>query len=126
MGMRFTQNFEIIKWDQATYDESDGLELGRATVSKQFTGELVGTSSAELLTVATPAGPAAYTAVERFSGTLAGRDGSFVMLHGATAAEWAATGRIVTAGGDLAGLTGTVVIEHDEEGPRITLDYELA
>jgi uncharacterized protein DUF3224 len=124
--MQFTQDFEITRWDQSIYDDSAGLELGRATVGKKFTGELEGTSSAELITVSTPEGPAAYTAVERFTGTLAGRDGSFVMVHGAGADESAATGRIVAAAGDLTGLTGTVVYEHDDQGPRLTLDYELA
>ncbi|WP_432940869.1 DUF3224 domain-containing protein [Kribbella sp. CA-253562] len=125
--MPFTQSFEITKWDQSTYDESDGVELGRATVTKSFAdGQLVGTSSAELLMVGTPAGPAAYTAVERFTGTLDGRDGTFVMVHGATADETASHGRIVAAAGDLTGLTGTVVYEHDDQGPRLTVDYELA
>jgi hypothetical protein len=124
--MRFTQSFEITKWDQSTYDDADGLELGRATVGKNFAGgELVGTSSAELQMVGTAAGPAAYTAVERFTGTLSGRDGSFVMVHGATADQTSSPGKIVAAVGDLAGLTGTVVYEHDDQGPRLTLDYEL-
>ncbi|HEU4948566.1 MAG TPA: DUF3224 domain-containing protein [Kribbella sp.] len=124
--MRFTQDFEITMWDQSTYDDTDDVELGRATVAKTFTGELEGTSSAELLMVGTTDGPAAYTAVERFAGTLEGRSGSFVMLHGATADETVSSGRIVAATGELAGLTGTVAYEHDEKGPRITLDYELA
>lgn len=124
--MQFTQDFEITKWDQSTYDETERATLGRATVAKRFTGELDGTSTAELLTVGTPPGPAAYTAVERFSGTLAGREGTFIMVHGATAGETASTGKIVAAIGDLTGLTGTVTYEHDDKGPRITLDYELA
>ena len=124
--MRFTQPFEITKWDQSTYDDADALELGRATVGKNFAGgELVGTSSAELLMVRTSAGPAAYTAVERFTGKLAGREGSFVMVHGASADETSSQGRIVAAVGDLTGLTGTVVYEHDDKGPRLTVDYEL-
>ena len=49
-------------------------QLGRATVGKNFTaGELDGTSAAELLMVGTTDGPAAYTAIERFTGTLGGR-----------------------------------------------------
>jgi len=129
--MRFTQAFEITKWDQSTYDDADELELGRATVAKKFTagdeegGGLEGTSSAELLMVGTTAGPAAYTAVERFTGTLGGRDGSFVMVHGASANETSSPGKIVAAIGDLTGLTGTVLFEHDDKGPRLTVDYEL-
>jgi carbohydrate-selective porin OprB len=125
--MRFTQSFEITKWDQSAYDESGDITLGRATVGKNFTsGELQGTSAAELLMVGTEAGPAAYTAVERFTGTLSGTEGEFVMLHGATADQDASHGSIVAASGGLAGLTGTVLYEHDDKGPRLTLDYELA
>ncbi|MEV8375404.1 DUF3224 domain-containing protein [Kribbella sp. NPDC056861] len=136
--MRFTQAFEITKWDQSTYDESGDLTLGRAAVGKTFTGSklegadlaeqgagLEGTSSAELLMVGTGQGPAAYTAVERFSGTLAGRAGTFVIVHGASADQTSSPGKIVAADGDLAGLTGTVVYEHDDQGPRLTVDYEL-
>jgi hypothetical protein len=135
--MRFTQAFEITKWDQSAYDESGDLTLGRAEVGKTFTGSalegadladgqgLEGTSTAELLMVGTPAGPAAYTAVERFTGTLAGREGSFVMVHGASADQTSSPGKIVAADGGLTGLSGTVVYEHDDKGPRITLDYEL-
>lgn len=126
--MRFTQTFEITKWDQSTYDDADAVELGRATLSKIFAAQddgLDGTSSAEMLMVGTSAGPAAYTALERFTGKLAGRQGSFVMVHGATADQTSSPGKIVAASGDLAGLTGTVVYEHDDKGPRLTLDYEL-
>jgi uncharacterized protein DUF3224 len=125
--MKFTQSFEITKWDQSSYDESGELTLGRASVGKTFTGgELEGTSAAELLMAATEAGPAAYTAIERFTGTLNGKDGEFLMVHGASADEDASPGKIVAATGALAGLTGTVLFEHDDKGPRLTLDYELA
>jgi hypothetical protein len=124
--MKVTQTFEITQWDQAAYDEADTISLGRATVGKTFTGnDLDGTSTAELLMVGTADGPAAYTAVERFTGTLGGRKGSFVMLHGASADQRSSPGRIVAAEGDLAGLTGTIVYEHDEQGARVTVDYEL-
>ena len=126
--MRLTQAFEITKWDQSAYDESGDLTLGRAAVGKTFSQAadgLEGTSTAELLMVGTTAGPAAYTAVERFTGTLAGRAGSFVMVHGASADQTSSPGKIVAADGDLSGLTGTVVYEHDDKGQRLTVDYEL-
>jgi hypothetical protein len=47
------------------------------------------------------------------------------MVHGASADQTSSPGKIVAAVGDLAGLTGTVVYEHDDKGPRLTLDYEL-
>ncbi|TDW66391.1 DUF3224 domain-containing protein [Kribbella pratensis] len=124
--MKFTQVFEITQWDQAAYDEAGSIQLGRATVGKTFTGgELEGTSSAELLMVGTADGPTAYTAMERFTGTLGGGKGSFVMLHGATTDQNSSPGRIVAAEGDLAGMTGTVEYVHDEQGARVSVDYEL-
>lgn len=124
--MEFTQSFEITKWEQAAYDEAGTIQLGKASVGKTFTGgELEGTSTAELLMAGTADGPAAYTALERFTGTLGGRKGSFVMMHGATADASGSPGTIVAAEGDLAGLTGTVLFVHDEQGPRLTVDYEL-
>ncbi|MFG1911790.1 DUF3224 domain-containing protein [Kribbella sp. NPDC048928] len=124
--MEFTQSFEITKWEQAAYDEGGTIELGKATVGKTFTGgELEGTSTAELLMAGTADGPAAYTALERFTGTLGGRKGSFVMVHGASAGASGSPGMIVAAEGDLAGLTGTVFFQHDEQGPRVTIGYEL-
>jgi hypothetical protein len=124
--MEFTQAFEITKWEQAAYDEAGTIELGKATVGKTFTGgELEGTSTAELLTAGTADGPAAYTALERFTGTLGGRKGSFVMVHGASAGASGSPGTIVAAEGDLAGLTGTVFFQHDKQGARLTVGYEL-
>lgn len=124
--MKFTQSFEITQWDQSAYDEAGTIQLGKASVGKKFSGgDLEGTSTAELLMAGTSDGPAAYTALERFTGTLAGREGSFVMLHGATTDQTSAPGTIVAAEGDLAGLTGTVAYEHDEQGARVTVDYEL-
>ncbi|HYU84744.1 MAG TPA: DUF3224 domain-containing protein [Kribbellaceae bacterium] len=125
--MEFTQSFEITRWEPAVYDDRDGVVLARVEVYKLFDGELTGTSTAELLSVGTTAGPSAYTAVERFDGTLSGREGTFVLVHGAGADSAAASGYVATGTGtgELTGLRGTVTFVHDDEGPRLTFDYEL-
>jgi hypothetical protein len=72
-------------------------------------------------------GQVAYTAMERITGTLAGRAGSFVLIHGATA-DTGATGVVVPGSGtgELAGLTGTMEIRHEEGGgPVLMLDWHL-
>jgi hypothetical protein len=66
--------------------------------------------------------------MERITGTLGGRSGSFVLTHGANGDTAAATGVVVPGSGtgDLAGLTGTMEIRHDEGGaPVLTLDWSL-
>ena len=59
--------------------------LGRMAIDKQYHGDLTGTGKGEMLTAGSAAsGSGAYVAVERVSGTLGGRRGSFLMTHRAT------------------------------------------
>ena len=59
--------------------------LGRMSLDKTFHGPLQGTSRGEMIAfrTATP-GSAGYVAMETVRGTLAGREGSFVLQHSAT------------------------------------------
>ena len=50
-------------------------------LDKQFTGDLTATSIGEMLASGTASGSGVYVAVERVTGTLAGRTGSFVLHH---------------------------------------------
>jgi hypothetical protein len=73
----------------------------------------------------------AYTAHEVVTGTLEGRSGSFALAHGAVgggADEDAHAPGVIVPGsgrGELAGISGRVAFRHDEQGPRITLEYAL-
>ena len=52
------------------------------TIEKQYHGELEGSGKGEMLTAATNTkGSRVYVAVERFTGTLNGRRGSFSLHH---------------------------------------------
>ena len=128
--MRAEGQFEIASWDQVPYDEgAEGPKLGRATVRKTFRGQLAGESTAELLLCGDDQGGIAYTALERVVGSLDGRAGSFLLMHGAIRGEATGpVGRIVpdSGTGELRGLHGTVAIRHDEHGAVFTLDYDLA
>lgn len=122
-----TVTFEIVKWDETFDGElTDGWAVKRATVHKRFSGVLAGTSVAEVTTTAQGTGMA-YSALERVEGTLDGRTGSFLMQHGGAGDEagQAAFGHIVRGTGTdgLAGLHGTAVFAHDDDGARVTLDY---
>ncbi len=125
--MRANATFEITGWDQSEWDESPSGKLARARVTKQFSGEAEGSSVAEVLTAETSTGPAAYTAQERFAGSLGGRAGSFIAQHGATEAGNSSGWVIVTGSGsgDLTGIAGTATLTVDDDGHRITFDYEL-
>jgi hypothetical protein len=122
MPQTCTATFEITGWDETRYDEpAEGPPLARATVRKRFSGPLVGTSVAELLT----AGRSGYLASERVDGALEGRSGTFVLQHGGVGDH--AFGHIVPGSGtgELAGLSGEAVFAHDDAGARVTLTYTL-
>jgi len=122
-----TTPFSIEDWEPHAVDEAGGgLALGRVAFRKTYKGDdLTGTAVATMLNC----GQIAYTAMERVTGTLGGRTGSFVLMHGAapgTGEPDVATGVIVAGSGtgELAGLTGRMEIRHEEEGPRLFLEYE--
>lgn len=61
--------------------------LGRRSIDKVFHGDIEGTSVGEMLSAfggAGVKGSAGYVAVERVTGTVAGRRGSFILQHSAT------------------------------------------
>lgn len=60
----------------------DGVNLARMSIDKTFTGSLDATSTGEMLSaMTTTQGSAGYVAIEQVIGTLAGKQGSFVLQH---------------------------------------------
>lgn len=122
-----TSPFDIVTWDQSLVDEADaGPAVGRAEVRKAYRGDLTGTAVAHLVLC----GEVSYSGIERVTGTLGGRSGTFVLAHGATrglSPEGFAPGVVVPGSGtgELAGLAGTVEFRHDETGPSITMHYDI-
>ncbi len=129
MGTKASGAFEVTSWQPEAVDEGPGAALGRVTLAKTFTGALTGTSTVSMLTVADGEGnPVVYVAVERFTGELDGREGSFVLHHSAPGSHGERLAvRVVpgTGSGELAGLTGTFEILQDDGGHSYLLEYEL-
>ena len=93
----------------------DDNSLGRLSLEKQFHGDLEAASKGEMLTAGTPVkGSGAYVAIERVSGTLHGRSGSFILQHNGTMSHGAFQLNIIVAPdsgtGQLEGLTGSMTI----------------
>ena len=62
--------------------EQDGLKLNRNVVRKEFSGDMAGTSEAQMIAAFTGTpGSAAYVAIEHFTGSVGGKAGSFVLQH---------------------------------------------
>ena len=111
-------------------DASDGVALGRMTLDKQFEGDLTGTGKGEMLTAMTPVqGSAGYVAIERVTGTLQGRAGSFVFQHTGTMDHGAQSLSITvvpdSGTGALAGIRGTFKLEIVGGRHLYEFSYEL-
>ncbi|NUP13869.1 MAG: DUF3224 domain-containing protein [Polyangiaceae bacterium] len=122
--------FQVQMKAEPPYSTEDGITLTKAVFSKQFEGDLDAKGTVEWLGVRTPVeGSAAYVGVERVVGTLAGRRGSFIFLHSATAAKGGKDLSIAvvpdSGTGELRGLSGSMSIDIVEGQHFYTFDYEL-
>ncbi|HVP33936.1 MAG TPA: DUF3224 domain-containing protein [Steroidobacteraceae bacterium] len=95
--------------------------LGRLTIDKRFHGDLEASAKGEMLaTQSEVKGSAGYVALERVTGKLQGRAGSFVLLHSATMKRGAPETHISvvpdSGTGELTGLTGSMRIKVTPEG----------
>jgi hypothetical protein len=115
MTKHATGIFEVKVIPNAPEDKADGSTLGQMSLDKQYHGELDGTSKGQMLTAGTDVkGSAGYVAMERFTGTLNGRKGSFVLQHTGTMNRGALQLSITvvpdSGTGELVGLTGKMAI----------------
>src|SRR5437764_15439822 len=66
-------------------DKLDDKSLGRMTIAKEWHGDLEGISVGQMLTGGdVTKGSAGYVAIEKFTGTIKGRKGSFILQHSGT------------------------------------------
>ena len=110
--------------------EQDGVKLNRNVVRKEFSGDMVGTSEAQMIAAFTGTpGSAAYVAIEHFTGSVGGKSGSFVLQHSGVMnkGDAALTVTIVpdSGTGELTGISGTLSIDNDEGRHTYALDYKL-
>lgn len=120
-----------IKMSPASAPQHEGrTATGRMLLEKQYAGELQATGNGEMLTAMTDTkGSAAYVAMERITGTLKGRAGSFVVQHAGTmrGGDSQLAVRIVpdSGTGELAGISGHMSLKQVGRQHRYELDYEL-
>lgn len=104
--------------------------LGAFTIDKQFRGDLEAVSRGEMLTVMTEVKDSAgYVAVERVTGTLRGRTGTFALQHNATMTRGVPGLNIIvvpdSGTGQLAGLAGKMTIDITAGKHFYTFEYSL-
>jgi hypothetical protein len=122
--------FEISMTAEPPYDSLEGVTLARASFAKRFAGPLAGESTVHMLAARTPvAESAGYVALERIAGSLAGRRGSFVVVHLGLMdrGRRSLTISIVpdSGTGELSGIAGTMDIDIRDGQHHYRIDYSL-
>lgn len=124
--------FAIKSWDEKPYSEGEELpRLTRASVTKTFTGDIEGEGQVEYLMMYRSDSSATFVGLERVSGRIGAKTGTFVLQRiGVFESGQAKESYSVIPGsatGELRGLQGdgSSAVGHGAEHP-FTLDYELA
>ncbi len=113
---------------KADNPQAEGAGHGRMSIDKRFQGDLEATSQGEMLSfMSATKGSAGYVAIERVTGSLAGRHGSFMLQHSGTmnrgAPELSITVVPDSGTGELTGLSGSMKIVITPDGKH---SYEMA
>jgi Protein of unknown function (DUF3224) len=127
MSKRATGPFDVKLTPQ---QEGADMPVGRMTIDKQFHGDLEATSKGQMLMASgTVQGSAGYVAIEKVTGTLHGRRGSFYLQHNATMTRGAGELAIIvipdSGTDDLSGLTGRMNIIIEDGKHSYDFDYML-
>ena len=124
--------FQITGWEEKTYQEIEGsAKLSNAKVTQSYSGAVEGSSSIEYLMCYSIHGTATFVGLERVSGTVDGKTGTFVLQHNGTFSDGKARSSwsIVPGSGtgDLASLrgNGSYVAGHGEPA-QVSLQYSFA
>lgn len=110
--------------------QAEAAGLGRMALDKEFDGDLKGTSQGEMLSLLDRAiGSGGYVAMERVTGTLDGRSGSFVLQHTATMRRGTPEMKIAvvpdSGSGELKGLSGSMTIQMEGKQHFYYFDWEI-
>ena len=112
MTQRAKGEFDV-KVTPVAQDEKSGL--GRMSLEKTFHGDLAGTGVGEMLTAGSAEGSGVYVAVERVTGRLGGREGTFALHHTGVMERGKPSLTIAivpdSGTGGLAGISGRLLIE---------------
>ncbi len=129
MAQHATGPFEVKLTPLDPAFKTEDNSIGRMSIDKQFHGDLEATSKGEMLFAGSAKTSGGYVAIERVSGTLNGRSGTFILQHNATMTNGTPLLNIIvvpgSGTGQLAGLTGTMNITIKDSKHSYDLSYTL-
>jgi Protein of unknown function (DUF3224) len=119
-----------VKMSPQAAAENEEASIGRRLLDKQFHGDLEASSKGQMLAYVTSVkGSAGYVAMEKVTGVLQGRKGSFVLQHSGIMNRGEAT-LVLTVVPDsgteeLEGLSGSMTITITDGKHFYGFDFEL-
>lgn len=111
-------------------DKDADPSLSRMSIDKQYHGDLEATAKGQMLATGDAKGSGVYVAIEKVSGTLKGRNGTFILHHTGIMTRGAPQLSITVAPdsgtGQLEGITGKMTINIAPGGKHsYEFDYTL-
>lgn len=111
-------------------DQAEGSIITRVAVEKRFGGSLEASGSGEMLSALTAVpGSSAYVAVERVSGSLQGRRGSFLLQHSGVIRRGTTQYSVLvvpdSGTGELEGLRGGMRVHQVDGRQSYEFEYSL-
>jgi hypothetical protein len=119
----------VQKYEPSAYDEpGEGPVLNRIHVEESFSGDINGDGAVEFLQSANADGSASFVGIERVSGEIGGRQGTFLLQDAGTVAGNIVSGDwfVIPGSGtaELAGLRGEGGFSANlGENAQVHLDY---
>ncbi len=103
--------FEVVSWEEEPFEQlEEGAKLTRARVTQRFTGDITGQGSVQWLMAYAGDGTARFVGLQRVTGAIDDRAGTFVIqaigVFDGTVATWTGTVLDGMASGALTGLRG--------------------
>lgn len=122
--------FEIQMFPQGQEEKVAGVSLSRRSADKQYSGDLEGIGKGEMVAALTNIKTsAAYVAIERVTGTLQGREGTFLLQHTGTMTAATRDLNVIvvpdSGTGHLAGLSGKMMINIVDGKHLYEFEYSL-
>ena len=98
----------VHKYEPVAYEEpAEGPVLSRIHVEEAFNGDIEGDGVVEFLQASRPDGSASFVGIERVTGSVAGRNGTFLLQDVGTVENNTVSGDwFVVPGSGTGGLTG--------------------
>jgi hypothetical protein len=130
MAMRASGEFKVtLAAQNADNEPAKGAGIGRMSIAKAFTGGLEAASEGEMLSAMSAKDSGVYVAIERVTGRLDGRPGTFVLQHSGVMTRGAphlSVSVVPESGTDgLQGISGKMTIRIDGGKHYYEFEYVL-